>query len=154
MIKYLAASLALAVSASTVAENKQTVLNNVQMPVMVNQGGAYVDAQENMFLYPGDQLMVLKGGSAQVHYATGCIQELSTNEIARISAEDSCSPAAAGTYNQVGGPTTTGGGSTGGGPTVVEWVGIAAIAGTGGYIVYEATDSNGSSNNNRPPASP
>ena len=134
------ATATLAAAGGAVAADKETVLATMQMPVMVNQGQNYVQATESMQLYPGDQLMVMKGGSAQVHYANGCVQTISANEIARVGTPESCvSLSSAGTHQQLGTTGTSGGGG-GGGPQGVEWVGLGFIAGTGGYIVYKAAD--------------
>jgi hypothetical protein len=148
----LIASAALIGSFGVSAADKETVLTSVQMPVMVNQGQAYVEASESMLLYPGDQLMVMKGGSAQVHYANGCVQELGANEIAQVGTGESCTTASsAGTHQQVGG--TSGGGSS---PSGVEWAGIAGIALVGGYIVCEAAEIGGcdDDDDDRPAVSP
>jgi hypothetical protein len=155
------ATVALAASFTAMSADRETVLGTVQLPVMVNQGGSYVEAQESMFLYPGDQVMVMNGGSAQVHYANGCVQTLGTNEISRVGTADSCNTAAAaGTHNQVGStpaakPTGFGGGET---PPVVGWTGneIAAVAIAGGmtaFIGYKAADGN-SNGGGQPPISP
>ena len=145
---------ALAVAGSAMAADKETVLSSMEGQVMVNQGSAYVEAAESMLLYPGDRLMVMQGGSAQVQFANGCVQTLGANEIATVGTADSCSTLqAAGTHNQVGSSGSSGGGSGSSGRTPADWVGIAGIAGMGGYIVYKATDDN---DNDRepPPASP
>ncbi len=133
-------------SVSTYAENTMTVLTAVQAPVMVNQGNAYVPATDQMMLQPGDQLMVLQGGSAQINYANGCVQTVGANEIARVGTVDTCeSIAAAGTYNQAGGTTSSGGGGSGGGLSGWDWVGLGAIGGMGIYIVDRATQGNSGS---------
>lgn len=137
------ATATLAATGGAVAADKETVLATMQMPVMVNQGQNYVQATESMQLYPGDQLMVMKGGSAQVHYANGCVQTIGANQIAQVGTAESCvSLSSAGTHQQLGN-TGTGGGGTGG-PQGVEWVGLGFIAGTGGYIAYKAADDNDS----------
>ncbi|AQA16891.1 hypothetical protein BST95_00310 [Halioglobus japonicus] len=76
---------------------------------MADQVESYVEATESMFLYPGDRLMVMKGGSAQAHFANGCIQSLGDNEIATIASPEACeSIFTAATHNQVGAtPTAT-----------------------------------------------
>lgn len=150
------------VCASALAADKETLLTGVTAPVMVNQGEAYVEATDGMLLYPGDQLMVMQGGSAQVQYANGCTQSLGSNQISQVATADACvSATTAGTYNQVGGTPAAGGGTTPTPPggknppstvtTVVGYgVGIAAL----GYAAYELTDDDDNNKGNRPPVSP
>ena len=142
-----AAVAALTVSAgSAIAADKETVLTGITAPVMVNQGETYVEAQEGMLLFPGDQLMTLKGGSAQVQYANGCVQSVAENAISRVGTDEACATASsAGTYNQAGGPS---GGGGGGGGNVGAMI-IAAGAGVG--LMIEATDDG---DNNRLSVSP
>ena len=90
-------------SLSTVAENAGTQLTRLQLPVMINQTGTYVDAQMNMMVYPGDRLMAMGGGSATVVYANGCEQTVSDNEIAQVGTPESCKTLTeAGTNFQIG----------------------------------------------------
>ena len=149
------ASLLAAASTSGLAADTETVLTSMQAPVMVNQGEAYVDAQDSMMLSAGDRLMVMQGGSAQIQFANGCIQNIRANEIVTVGTADACTTLeAAGTYNQVGGSSNSGGGS---GPSGGEWVGIGAIGLTALYIACEAGDwSIGScdDDNDRGPVSP
>jgi hypothetical protein len=140
------ASCAMATAFSAIAEDKQTVLSAVQAPVMVNQGESYVEATESMFLYPGDRLMVMQGGSAQVQFANGCIQKLDANEIATVSNGEACeSMASAGTHNQVGG-------SGGGGGSSSNTGGLIFAAVVAGGIIYEISDDD--DDDDRPPVSP
>ena len=124
---------------------------------MINQGQAYVAASESMLLYPGDRLMVMRGGSAQVQFANGCLQTLEANEIATVGTAESCSNLqAAGTYNQVGkaNPGAKGGGVSGtaaGG--TASTVGGLVIAGTAIGIGY-GIDKNNGGRSDPPPASP
>ncbi len=146
-ISSLIAAVMLTVSGFAMAEDRETVLSDMTSPVLVNQGGAYADAQAGMLLYPGDQLMVMNGGSAQVQFASGCVQQLGGNEILRIEADDaSCTAAAAGTYQAA--PTSPPGGgssmSTGG------KVALALFAAGGGYVLYKVIDDD----DDRPPISP
>ena len=147
---------------SALAADKETLLTGVTAPVMVNQGEAYIEATDGMLLYPGDQLMVMQGGSAQVQYANGCTQSLGSNQISQVSTADACvSASAAGTYNQAG-STTSGGGSTtppspgGANPpsTVTKVVGYGLAIGAVGYAAYEITDDDDNNKGNRPPVSP
>ena len=147
----LVAGAMAAASTASLAADTQTVLTSMQAPVMVNQGQAYIDAQDSMMLNAGDRLMVMQGGSAQIQFANGCVQNIRANEIMTVGTADSCMTAeAAGTYNQVGSTGGSGGGG-GGGPQGVEWLGVGAIAAVGGYIVYKAVDDD---DNDRGPASP
>ena len=131
------ACLFAASAATSVAEDKQTVLSTMEGQVMVNQGQSYVAATEGMFLYPGDRVMVMQGGSAQVQFANGCLTEIGTNEINTIDGGESCvTYAEAGTNNQAGSGGTGGGGGTGTGNAI--GIGMAVIV-TGG-LVYEIAD--------------
>ena len=129
-------------ASGAVAEDKETVLSNVVSPVLINQGEAYVEAQEGMLLQPGDQLMVMKGGSAQVNLAVGCSAQLEPNTITRITPDMNCdSFSTAGTYNAVGGS----GGGGGGGFGTGDWVALGLTVVVGGVAISEM-DSSSSSN--------
>ena len=80
----------LGASFATVAENTETQITALQLPVMINQTGTYVDAQTNMLVYPGDRLMAMSGGSVTVVYANGCAQSVSSNEIVQVGTPESC----------------------------------------------------------------
>jgi hypothetical protein len=145
-------------SSAALAADKETVLSSMQGQVMINQGQAYVQATESMLLYPGDRLMVMRGGSAQMQFANGCVQTLQANEIATVGTAESCSSLqSAGTYNQVGkaNPGAKGGGVSGiaaGG--TASTVGGLVIAGTAIGIGYGIDKNNGNGRNDPPPASP
>ena len=107
-----ASTLLLGSSLSAVADNVGTQLTGLQLPVMINQTGAYVEAQKNMAVYPGDRLMVMGGGSAQIQYANGCVQTVEANEILQVGTPESCSAIdAASINNQMGATGTSGGGA-------------------------------------------
>lgn len=141
------------VSSGAIAANKEAILSQVTSPVMVNQGETYVEAQEGMLLYPGDQLMVMNGGSAQINYANGCVSEMMSNEMVRVgSAEAMCNTAAsAGTNQQIGASGSGSGGSGSGGMSGLDMAGLAAIIATTGYVAYEAFDDDDNDNNNISP---
>ena len=153
-IRIATIAVAMAVATSAIAADKETVLNNVQMPVMINQGSSYVEATDSMFLYAGDRVMVLEGGSAQLNYANGCVQVLGGNEVAQVdSSGDTCNNmAAAGTHQALGSTGTSGSGGAQGmstaGLMTVSVVGIGAAA----AIIHNADSDD--SNSQRPPASP
>ncbi|KAA1188921.1 hypothetical protein F0M18_17105 [Pseudohalioglobus sediminis] len=144
-------------SGVAMAADKETILSSMEGQVMVNQGQAYVAASESMLLYPGDRLMVMRGGSAQLQFANGCIQTLQGNEIATVGTAESCSNLqAAGTYNQVGKgtPAAKGGGVSGtaaGG--TASTVGGLVIAGTA-IGIGVGIDKNSGGRSDPPPASP
>ncbi|MCX2977415.1 hypothetical protein [Candidatus Marimicrobium litorale] len=107
-----ASTLLLGSSLSVVADNVGTELTGLQLPVMINQTGAYVEAQKNMAVYPGDRLMVMGGGSAQIQYANGCVQTVEANEILQVGTPESCSAIdTASINNQMGAAPGVGGGA-------------------------------------------
>ncbi len=111
----LLASAVFAVSGSAWAETAQTTLTKITSKVMVNQGEAYVPAEEGMVLNAGDQLMALESGSAQINFANGCVYQMNSNELFRISGtDDVCAMPADAAVNQVatGGPSGGGTGSS------------------------------------------
>ena len=129
------------------------MLSQMQSPVMVNQGDAYVPAEAGMQLNPGDQIIVLQGGQALVNYASGCRVELAGNEMLRVAAEDACSaPALAAVNAQLAPQQSSGGSSTvgGGGSAVVNTAGLIATVGVAGYAAYEISDDD---NDDREPIS-
>ncbi len=105
-----ASTLFLGSSLSVVADNVGGQLTSLQLPVMINQTGAYVEAQKNMAVYPGDRLMVMGGGSAQIQYANGCVQTVEANEILQVGTPESCSAIDAASINNQMGATATSGG--------------------------------------------
>ena len=107
-----ASTLFLGSSLSAVADNVGGQLTSLQLPVMINQTGAYVEAQKNMAVYPGDRLMVMGGGSAQIQYANGCVQTVEANEILQVGTPESCSAIdTASINNQMGAAPGVGGGA-------------------------------------------
>lgn len=159
--KALLAAGALAVAGTVSAAETGTVLGQIQSPVMINQGDAYVPAQAGMQLNPGDQIMVLQGGQALVNYASGCRVELGGNEILRIAAEDACSaPAVAAVNAQVspnaggGGAAATGGGAAAaggaGGAGLGSMIGLGVTLGVAGFAASEVADDD---DDNREPIS-
>ena len=142
-------------SLSVVAENAGTQLTSLQLPVMINQTGTYVEAQTNMTVYPGDRLMAMGGGSATVVYANGCVQSVSDNEIAEVGTPESCNTLAeAGTNFAVGSAAVAGGAA--GGAAAAPITGGLVFAGTmaaGAGLVkvtQEEVFSSGNSNDNPP----
>ena len=118
-------------SLSTVAENAGTQLTRLQLPVMINQTGTYVDAQMNMMVYPGDRLMAMGGGSATVVYANGCEQTVSDNEIAQVGTPESCKTLTeAGTNFQIGAGAGAGTTATAGGTAATTATTAATTAAT------------------------
>ena len=141
-------------SLTTVAENAGTQLTSLQLPVMINQTGTYVEAQTNMTVYPGDRLMAMGGGSATVVYANGCEQSVSDNEIAQVGTPESCNTLAeAGTNFAVGSTAAAGGGAAAGSAPITGGLVFAGtmVAGAGLVkVTQEEVFSSGDSNDNPP----
>ena len=153
----LFAATVLACSAAatpTIAANTSAILSNLQAPVMVNQGAAYVEASQSMQLNTGDRLMVMQGGSAEINFANGCVQTIQSNEIATIGTEESCVTAqSAGTYNQVGTPPpTTGGGSSAAAAGGIDTAGLVFSGIVAAGFIHGATDGSSSSGGGEPPS--
>ncbi|TDG12869.1 hypothetical protein E2F43_15025 [Seongchinamella unica] len=147
---FLSAAALLTASMTSFAADRETILTHVQAPVMVNQGENYVEATQSMLLYPGDRLMVMQGGSAQVQFANGCVQSIRSNEITTVGDAQACvTHQAAGTYNQVGSTGTAGGGS---GSSDLDPAGIIFSVAVGGGFMYAITDDG--NDREPPPASP
>lgn len=126
---------------SVMAGETLATLSNIQSPVMVNQGDAYVAAREGMTLGDGDQLLVMQGGAALVNYATGCELKLGGNEVLRIAATDACSaPSVAAVNAQVAPPAPQGsGGGSGAAGGGIDFGLVATLAAVG-WATYEITD--------------
>ena len=150
------ASALLGSSLSVVAENAGTQLTSLQLPVMINQTGTYVEAQTNMTVYPGDRLMAMGGGSATVVYANGCEQSVSDNEIAQVGTPESCNTLAEAGTNFAVGSAAAAGGAAAGGAAAAPITGGLVFAGTmaaGAGLVkvtQEEVFSSGDSNDNPP----
>ncbi len=146
----LLASAVFAVSGSAWAETAQTTLTNVTDKVMVNQGEAYVPAEEGMVLMPGDQLMALESGSAQINFANGCVYQMNSNELYRVSGtDDVCAMPADAAVNQA----APGGPPAGGGTGSSTLSGIIAV-GVGLGAAWAISDNMGDDNDDRPNISP
>ncbi|MDO8862370.1 hypothetical protein Q6D67_11720 [Haliea sp. E1-2-M8] len=136
-----AAGMILAAGSAMAADSLATI-SNIQSPVMVNQGDAYVPAREGMTLGNGDQLLVMQGGAALVNYASGCELKLGGNEILRIAATDACSaPSVAATNAQVAPPPSSpgAGGGSGAGSAGID-LGLVATLAAVSYATYEIAD--------------
>jgi hypothetical protein len=150
------AMILLGSSLTTVAENAGTQLTSLQLPVMINQTGTYVEAQTNMTVYPGDRLMAMGGGSATVVYANGCEQSVSDNEIAQVGTPESCNTLAEAGTNFAVGSAAAAGGAAAGGAAAAPITGGLVFAGTmvaGAGLVKVTQDevfSSGDSNDNPP----
>ena len=143
-----AATLFLGSSLSAVADNVGGQLTSLQLPVMINQTGAYVEAQKNMAVYPGDRLIVMGGGSAQIQYANGCVQTVEANEILQVGTPESCSAMdAASINNQMGATGTSGGGATTGVLGTNLGAGTLAVTAAAAVgVVAKGADSDGDGN--------
>ncbi|MDE0930891.1 MAG: hypothetical protein OSA77_09395 [Halioglobus sp.] len=151
------AAILLGSSLSAFAENAGTQLTSLQLPVMINQTGTYVEAQTNMTVYPGDRLMAMGGGSATVVYANGCEQSVSDNEIAEVGTPESCNTLAeAGTNFAVGSTAASGGAAAAGGSAPITGGLMFAGVMTGGVFAVDAVRnevSDADDNNDNPPIS-
>lgn len=148
------AAILLGSSLSAFAENAGTQLTSLQLPVMINQTGTYVEAQTNMTVYPGDRLMAMGGGSATVVYANGCEQSVSDNEIAEVGTPESCNTLAeAGTNFAVGGTAAAGGAAAGGGSAPITGGLMFAGVMTGGVFAVDAVRNEVSDAGDNPPIS-
>ena len=139
-------------SLSAIADNVGGQLTSLQLPVMINQTGAYVEAQKNMAVYPGDRLMVMGGGSAQIQYANGCVQTVEANEILQVGTPESCSAIdAASINNQMGATGTSGGGTTTGVLGTNLGAGTLAVTAAAAVgVVVTGADMDGDGNSLRP----
>ena len=152
------AAILLGSSLSAFAENAGTQLTSLQLPVMINQTGTYVEAQTNMTVYPGDRLMAMGGGSATVVYANGCEQSVSDNEIAEVGTPESCNTLAeAGTNFAVGSTAAPDGAAAapGSAPPITGGLMFAGVM-TGGVFAVDAVRnevSDADDNNDNPPIS-
>ena len=148
------AAILLGSSLSAFAENAGTQLTSLQLPVMINQTGTYVEAQTNMTVYPGDRLMAMGGGSATVVYANGCEQSVSDNEIAEVGTPESCNTLAeAGTNFAVGGTAAAGGAAAVGGSAPITGGLMFAGVMTGGVFAVDAVRNEVSDAGDNPPIS-
>lgn len=148
------AAILLGSSLSAFAENAGTQLTSLQLPVMINQTGTYVEAQTNMTVYPGDRLMAMGGGSATVVYANGCEQSVSDNEIAEVGTPESCNTLAeAGTNFAVGGTAAAGGAAAAAGSAPITGGLMFAGVMTGGVFAVDAVRNEVSDAGDNPPIS-
>jgi hypothetical protein len=82
----LAGYVAVAASAAV----PSATLKQLQGRVLVGHDTAMKTAQEGMPLYPGNRLVAVAGGGAQVVYVNGCTVALPANSVLTIGGADQC----------------------------------------------------------------
>ena len=70
-----------------------------QGTVLVNQGDEFVTATEAQVLNPGDRVMVMEGGSAELTFTDGCVLPLEAGSMLEVPALSTCNGAVANVQN-------------------------------------------------------
>jgi len=66
------------------------VLRQPQGRVFVGQGSAMTLAQDGMPLYPGNRVVAVSGGRAEIAYSEGCVVALPENSLLAVKGADQC----------------------------------------------------------------
>jgi hypothetical protein len=77
-------------STAALAAEPVATLSAQQGTVLVNQGEEFVTAVESQALQPGDRVMVMEGGSAQISFTDGCQLALESGSLVVVPAQSTC----------------------------------------------------------------
>lgn len=77
-------------SAGAFAAEPVATLSSQKGTVLVNQGEEFVTATDVQSLQPGDRVMVMEGGEAQISFADGCSMPLAAGSLAVVPAQSTC----------------------------------------------------------------
>lgn len=72
-------------------------LSGIDGTALVNQGEEFVTATEAQALQPGDQVMVMEGGSARISFADGCVLPVAGGSMVVVPAVSTCAGGVAST---------------------------------------------------------
>jgi hypothetical protein len=81
------------------AAESVAALSAQQGTVLVNQGDEFITAAESQALLPGDRVMVMEGGSAEITFADGCVLPLAAGSLLDVPAVSTCAGGVASVQN-------------------------------------------------------
>jgi hypothetical protein len=77
-------------SAGAFAAEPVATLTSQEGTVLVNQGEEFVTASDAQSLQPGDRVMVMEGGAAQISFGDGCVLPLVAGSLAVVPDQSTC----------------------------------------------------------------
>lgn len=128
MKKIAFVALASLLAAGTASAAELASLSGIEGTALVNQGEEFVTASEAQALKPGDQVMVMEGGKAEIVFADGCVLPLESGSLVVVPEQSTCAGAVAKTQ-RVGAQYAQAVGEVPEGPTpLVQGLIIGAVA--------------------------
>ena len=130
MIRSIAVAMTLALVAGPVFAQDPAApfvtANEVEGAIQVNRGDGFVPLREGDVLKPGDRVMAMNNGGAELKFSDGCELEVEEETIVTVPDRSTCAGGVAIVQNIApGGPGAVGGSAAGG----VDWKGFWTIAG-------------------------
>lgn len=89
-------------AASAGAPESSAVIKGVEGQVYVRKDETTEPAQDGLSVAPGNQVLTVEGGKAQVVYANGCIVSLPENSLLAIGGQEQCRAGQAKVYSTTG----------------------------------------------------
>ena len=144
MIRSIAVAMTLALVAAPVfaqdAPAPFVTADDVEGVVQVNRGNGFVPLREGEVLKPGDRVMAMNDGGADLKFSDGCELEVDEETIVTVPEKSTCAGGVAIVQNIAPGGTGAVGGSAAGG---VDWRGFWTVAGVviiGDAILFAEED--------------
>ena len=86
----IAVGLALFAGQVSATELALVQVGSIKGSVAVNQGGRTVALTSGATLSPGDRLVSMENGQAQLKYADGCVVQIQPNAVATVGSKSPC----------------------------------------------------------------
>lgn len=130
MIRSIAVAMTLALGAAPVFAQDTpppfVTANDVEGAIQVNRGNGFVPLREGDVLKPGDRVMAMNNGGADLKFSDGCELEVEEQTIVTVPDKSTCAGGVALVQNIAPGSAGAVGGSGAGG---VDWKGFWTVAG-------------------------
>ena len=78
------------IAAPAIAADSAASITAQQGTVLVNQGDEFVTATDAQALNPGDRVMVMEGGSAELTFTDGCVLPMEQGSMLEVPAISTC----------------------------------------------------------------
>lgn len=137
MLRMVAATAAVALTATSAMAAPVATLVDVSGPVLVDSGKGFVKVSSAVDVKAGARVLVSKDGRAVLSYSDGCALTLSPNSITSVVGSDACSTPEKTSVASQNAP----------GQTDLRWlgyVGAGVLGGVVGYLIGDNNDGGGS----------
>lgn len=91
-------ALASLLAAGSVSAAELATLSRVEGTALVNKGEEFVTAGDAQSLQPGDQVMIMEGGSAEIVFSDGCVLQVASGSLVVVPEKSTCAGAVARTH--------------------------------------------------------